>query len=95
MTAVQGILLVVAANKSDLDKHAVSEEEGTAVAKEISALFYKTSAKRGENIEELFLGIANNLPEETEVVKEPMISLHDGGGEASGSGKPSKGGCCG
>ena len=54
----ENIVLAVASNKADLfDKEEISEEEGTAYANEINALFMMTSAYTGLGINELFENI--------------------------------------
>eukprot|EP01033_Poteriospumella_lacustris_P012339 gene12340-8826_t len=59
-----GLVLVIAGNKSDLtDKRQVSEQEGRDLAQEYSALFFETSAKKDENVTELFAALADAIPE--------------------------------
>lgn len=56
-------LVTLVGNKSDLvDKREVSEEEGKEQAQELGVLFVETSAKLGQNIDELFHQLATNLP---------------------------------
>ncbi len=51
----ENIFFVVAGNKSDLyEEQVVSKEEGKEYAKSINALFFETSAKDHEYIENLF-----------------------------------------
>lgn len=73
------VLIAIAANKSDLyDKEEVSDEEGSAFAKKIGAIFKTTSAKSNTGIDALFDRIGtkfidpsyNYLEEERKVIEE-------------------------
>ena len=56
------ITVALIANKSDLEsKSLIDPEEGKAFAEEHGLYFYETSAKTGQNIEELFLDMAKIL----------------------------------
>ena len=56
------VLLVIVGNKTDLaDNRKVTRKEGKSKAREHEALWLETSAKSGENIEELFERIGENL----------------------------------
>ena len=62
------IHMVLLGNKIDLnEERKISKEEGEELAKEYVMDFYETSAKTGENIEDIFLGlcelISNNIDE--------------------------------
>ena len=51
-------MLALAGNKNDLyEKEEVEESEGKKLAKEIGAIFQKTSAKESFGIEDLFIKI--------------------------------------
>ena len=51
----KNVILILVGNKIDLeDKREVSFEEGENFAKDNSMLFYETSAKNGDNIENIF-----------------------------------------
>ena len=55
----ENIILIIAANKSDLiEREETDEEEVRNYAKEINAIFVSTSAKCNEGINELFEEIA-------------------------------------
>ena len=55
----RNVILVILGNKSDLfDKEQVDNEEASAFAKELNALFFTTSAKDSITINKLFLKIA-------------------------------------
>lgn len=59
-----GLVICLAGNKCDLEsQRQVSTEEGRLLASEYGALFYECSAKESENINEIFVAIANQLPE--------------------------------
>ena len=49
---------ILVANKSDLPNQDVSESEGRALAEEHGMEFYTTSAKTGENVDNMFEDIA-------------------------------------
>ena len=55
----ENIILVIAANKSDLfQKEEVDEEEARKLASDLEAIFVGTSAKQVESINQLFIEIA-------------------------------------
>ncbi len=56
--AQDNIIIALAGNKSDLDaRRAVDTSEAEAYAKEANLLFFETSAKTSENVQELFTAI--------------------------------------
>ena len=56
------IVLVIAANKQDLARNQqISAEESQEYAKSIKAGHFKTSAKAGKGVEQVFLHISRNL----------------------------------
>ena len=58
------VLLVLIGNKLDLEsKREISYEEGRSFANDNNMLFFETSAKTGENIEELFNKSAQTIVE--------------------------------
>jgi len=58
----KNIVLVIAANKADLVKQQeVSDEEAEAFASSVKATIFKTSAKNGRGVEELFLELTKGL----------------------------------
>ena len=67
------IILVIAANKSDLiEQEQVDEGEARNFAKELSAIFISTSAKSSEGINSLFEEIAKKYTGSTDIkIKEP------------------------
>lgn len=52
-------------SNSTASKRAVEREEAQAYANDNGLIFYETSAKTGENVHELFVQIANDLPKST------------------------------
>ena len=55
-------MLAVAGNKDDMYEHEeVEEKEGKDLAKELGAIFQKTSAKEARGIEDLFIGIGKKF----------------------------------
>ncbi|TRX88768.1 hypothetical protein FHL15_010338 [Xylaria flabelliformis] len=65
--ANENIIIALAGNKLDLvneqpDKRAVPTAEAEAYASEAGLLFFETSAKTAENVQELFTAIAKKLP---------------------------------
>lgn len=91
--ASPGIVIALVGNKLDLvsdadnlegdgnNSRAISTEEAKAYAEEEGLLFFETSAKTGENVQEVFEGIANAIPENALKGKGPI-----GGRSAGGSG---------
>ena len=56
------IFMVLVGNKSDLqDKRQVNYEEGQELAERFQMLFFETSAKDGNNVEEIFLKSADEI----------------------------------
>ena len=54
--------MVLVGNKSDLqDKRQVNYEEGQELAERFQMLFFETSAKDGNNVEEIFLKSADEI----------------------------------
>ena len=59
-------MLAVAGNKDDLYEHEqVLEDEGKNLARELGAIFQKTSAKESNGIEELFTKIGKKFVDPT------------------------------
>eukprot|EP00475_Leptophrys_vorax_P002319 TRINITY_DN112_c0_g5_i1.p1 TRINITY_DN112_c0_g5~~TRINITY_DN112_c0_g5_i1.p1 ORF type:complete len:266 (+),score=59.94 TRINITY_DN112_c0_g5_i1:145-942(+) len=58
------VVVVLCGNKCDVDNRAVSTEEGEALASDLGALFFETSAKTGENVKAAFHKAAGELPHE-------------------------------
>ena len=57
-----GIVIALAGNKSDLgSRRTVEYEEANAYAEEKGLLFFETSAKNADNVDEIFLAIARKL----------------------------------
>ena len=62
----KNILICLIGNKIDLEnKREVSYEEGKNFAEENELLFFETSAKEGNNIQEIFVQSATNILDKT------------------------------
>jgi len=84
----QKVSLMLVGNKiDDVDKRKVTKEEGENLAKELELLFYETSAKTGENIDEAFNCLVKKTVEEHSKIEEKGTKLNQ---------KKQKGkkGCC-
>ena len=61
------IFMVLVGNKCDLnDKREVSYEDGNDLAESNNMLFFETSAKNGDNIEEIFMNSAQEIAKKIE-----------------------------
>jgi len=95
--ASPGIVIALVGNKLDLARpeateeeeeeegsgeRAISTSEAKAYAEEEGLLFYETSAKSGENVQDVFEAIANAIPEST--LKPKGVGLSGGRGVAGG-----------
>ncbi|XP_951915.1 small GTP-binding protein, Rab family, putative [Theileria annulata] len=71
-------VIVVVGNKTDLlDKRTVSFEEGQSLANEMNCFFRETSAKNGDNVQELFTLVATELLKtiEPEPVSDKLVDI--------------------
>jgi len=84
------VLIVLVGNKQDLEKRAVSKQEGQDKAQENNAYFIETSAKSGHNVEALFDLIARELPEP----RSDKSDLRVGTVEMRRPTRSVEGGCC-
>lgn len=83
-------LLYLVGNKADLvDNRTVKLEEAQERADKMGALYFETSAKTGQNIDELFASIAERI-KSTEKPVDPNPDVNTAGGSTS-SGKKK---CC-
>ncbi|KAH7822905.1 Rab2d [Monocercomonoides exilis] len=57
------LVIALVGNKSDLEIREVPREEGEHFAQDHDMLFYETSAKTAEGVEEAFLGLAHHIME--------------------------------
>lgn len=64
--ASKGIVIALVGNKLDMIENGgerkVAKEEAERLAEEEGLLFFETSAKSGENVNEVFLGIGEKIP---------------------------------
>jgi len=59
--ASDNVVKVLVANKTDLPGRTVSEEDGQKLADQHGLDFFETSAKNGQNINELFMHVAKQI----------------------------------
>jgi small GTP-binding protein len=93
--ASDNVLKVLVGNKIDIDDRKVSYDEGMQLAADLGVRFFETSAKTGEQIEELFMYMAeeikNKLDQEEKV---GAISYTGSKLQKHASEKQSKEDCC-
>eukprot|EP00440_Ansanella_granifera_P028946 gb/GFBE01031443.1/.p1 GENE.gb/GFBE01031443.1/~~gb/GFBE01031443.1/.p1 ORF type:complete len:202 (+),score=60.77 gb/GFBE01031443.1/:1-606(+) len=85
-------LIALAGNKSDLEgSRAIEKEVARAYAEQMGILYMETSAKSGQNVNELFHEIAVRLPKQSKEDEDKAKGFNVGskGGAAASSG------CCG
>jgi Ras-related protein Rab-5C len=67
--ASKDIIIALVGNKIDMlqegGERKVAREEGEKLAEEKGLLFFETSAKTGENVNDVFLGIGEKIPLKT------------------------------
>ncbi|ORX49088.1 hypothetical protein DM01DRAFT_1262359, partial [Hesseltinella vesiculosa] len=83
--ANQDIVIALVGNKQDLvledeSERQVATEDAKAYAEEADLLFFETSAKSGENVDQVFAGIAEKIP------LEYILSNRNGGSRQGGPG---------
>ncbi|CAE8588845.1 unnamed protein product, partial [Polarella glacialis] len=61
--AQPNMVIILVANKSDLERREVSTEEGAWFARQNGLFFLETSAKTGQNVESAFLDTARQIYE--------------------------------
>jgi len=71
------IVIALAGNKKDLpeSKRAVKTEEARSYAEENGCVFFETSAKTGENVNEVFRAIAQKLPKNAPLPQADTITI--------------------
>lgn len=85
-------LIALAGNKSDLDGKQIETEAAQAYADDMGILFMETSAKSGQNVNELFREIADRLPKQS---KDDDEKNKGGFQVGSKGGNPEAAGACG
>merc|ERR1719386_81124 len=87
-------LIALAGNKSDLEANRqVDREVAQNYANEMGILFMETSAKSGQNVNEIFQNIAEKLPKQSKEDEDKSRSGFTVGGNQGGA--RSGAGCCG
>lgn len=85
----QNIIVALAGNKADDEENrAVNKEEASAYAAENGLLFFETSAKSGQNVNEVFHALASKLPKHVPVDSKKSVLA-----AAAEDSQPSNG-CC-
>lgn len=80
----ENIVIAIAGNKCDLDdKREVDKTTAGDYAEEINAIFVETSAKTGNNVQEMFTNISKKLPASVEP-KIPNVDFTNGGSQKKG-----------
>jgi len=73
----ENIVIAIAGNKCDLeDKREVEKETAQTYADEINAIFVETSAKTGDNVQEMITDISKRLPSTTQAAN-PNVIIHN------------------
>ena len=69
--ASQGVAKVLVANKTDLPNRVISTERGQGLAEEYGLKFFETSAKTGNNINEMFFEVAEQIVRDRPSLTQP------------------------
>lgn len=79
------IMRILVANKNDLPNLEVEEAEGRALAEQHRMEFYSTSAKTGDNVENMFEDIAFKVMTKAQLKKEQQARAHQNGQNGTAS----------
>ena len=69
------ISIVLIGNKKDLPNREISFEEGKMKAKELNVEYFETSAKTGENINEVFINLSTKILEKKGIMVDRSQSI--------------------
>ena len=76
--AAQGIIVLLVGNKSDLSERVVEKAEGKRVAESYNISFFETSAKDGENVQEIFHELARQI--KNKILEDPTLLVETNAG---------------